>query len=230
MKKILLTNIITLLTVFLAVSQSKVEWFQYAEEAFQQEDYLSAALMYEKILDAQNTASKSIPYPYDMRHYVPKQITDSSKTKIQTTEEQKQPSTTKTEGSNLMTEISNAHVYHQIAESYRLGYDYENAEKWYMQSVRNNSSDYPSERYWYALALMRNQKYDLAMRQIDSLKMGLRSGDPMLKTAEKIAKNCRFALDPKNKKKDLVQEADTMINKHYLIMHILCIKYLIYIF
>ena len=215
MKKVLFTIVIIFSAVFFANAQSKIEWYQYAEQAFEEEDYLNAAGMYVKILDAPDRASRSVPFPYAMRNYIKKPGKDSAVTKTEEKKDStKQSAETKSPG-NLLFEIKEAVVHHKIAQSCRLGYDYQNAEKWYRVSVNNNSPDYPDERYWYAVSLMRDQKYSEAIQQLDSFKLGIKKTDPMFKKAEKIVANCKFGLNKNNQKKDIVEELDTVINRGF---------------
>lgn len=215
MKQTIQTIIFAFFLTFFAASQSKVEWFQFAESAFQEEDYLSAASMYMKMLEAPSRASRSVPYPYAMRYYSKTQQADTALTQPSSNIDSASQSAQQRSPGNLLLEISEAEIHHKIAESYRLGFDYENAETWYRRSVSNNSPDYPVERYWYAVSLMRNEKYPLAIQQIDSFKTDIKKDDPMFKKADKIVANCKYALNKNNQKKDILEELDSAVNKGF---------------
>lgn len=214
MRKTLQAILLLFSITFFAVSQSKTEWYENAENAFQEGDYLNAAIMYEKVLEAPDRNSRSVPYPYAMKNFSVKHADSSAAKAEQITQDSAKKAGSPAPG-NMMVELAETGIHHKIAESYRLGYDYENSEKWYRRSVNNNPPEYPDERYWYAVSLMRNQKYNSAIQQVDSFKMDRRKGDPMIKQADKIAANCKFGLNKNNQKKDLVQELDSAVNRGY---------------
>ncbi|WP_158266924.1 OmpA family protein [Chitinophaga niastensis] len=85
-------------------------------------------------------------------------------------------------------------VVARLAESYRLFNDYGNAETWYSQVVGFNNPAYPQARYWYAICLRANGKYDQALEQFNKFKQSYTAADEYsTRTPLEIA-SCEFAL------------------------------------
>lgn len=59
----------------------------------------------------------------------------------------------------LSREPDNVYVMYQMAECYRLYFDYDNAEKWYKSVVDKGDDQYTLAQYFYALMLKINGKY-----------------------------------------------------------------------
>ncbi|MFY0252860.1 OmpA family protein [Chitinophaga sp. 30R24] len=90
-------------------------------------------------------------------------------------------------------------VVARLAESYRLYYDYTNAETWYAQLVGFNNPLYPQARYWYAVCLRYNGKYQQALEEFQKFKQSYTAADDLsVRTPLEIA-NCEFALEEDNK-------------------------------
>ncbi|MGN8034798.1 OmpA family protein [Chitinophaga sp. 22321] len=90
-------------------------------------------------------------------------------------------------------------VVARLAESYRLFYDYGNAETWYAQLVGFNNPAYPQARYWYAVCLRFNGKYQQALDEFTKFKQSYTAADELsVRTPLEIA-CCQFALSEANK-------------------------------
>jgi len=185
-------------------SQNKKLWLQYGDEAFKQSDYSSAVYFYNKIVDKNSSEAKDLVYPYDVKPY------------IAPPKEEKQDSTSakKTTPITIGADSKMQYVVHQLAESHRLNNNDEKAEMWYAQSVQNNSSLYPNERYWYGVCLMKNEKYDDAVLQFEKYQQeNPDTQSAFYKLADKKILNCYFALDPKSTKQGIIiNELDTIVN------------------
>jgi len=62
-------------------------------------------------------------------------------------------------------EPGNNYVGYRLAEAYRFHFNYPSAEKYYKISVEKALPDFPLGRYWYALMLKLNGKYEEAEKQ-----------------------------------------------------------------
>ncbi|MDQ3048754.1 MAG: OmpA family protein [Bacteroidota bacterium] len=183
-------------------AQSKREWLEYADAAFKNEDYKTAVTFYLKVID--RGTSNDITRPYEVRPYMPppKKNKDSLSSANDTT---KKEST---------SDPVEQYVVHQVAESYRLNRDYENAETWYKRSVDNNSEQFPYERYRYGEALMKNQRYPKAAIEFDKV-MGLAENKDTIifKQAKLKIAGCYLATDTNNiKKGQVVSMLDSLFN------------------
>jgi outer membrane protein OmpA-like peptidoglycan-associated protein/tetratricopeptide (TPR) repeat protein len=206
-------------------AQSRKEWLRYADDAFKKEDYASAAFFYLKILDPNTAEGKDLTYPYEIKSVqLPrkekkdsvqmKQKTDSSKTDSSKIV-QADTSVKKTgEARNMLVDIRDQYVVHQLAESFRLSHDYENAEKWYEKSAMSKPRAYPDERYWYAMSLLSNGKYEQALTAFENYLQGNTDPESVLyKSSKKKILCCHFALDPLSTREGVVvTELDTVVN------------------
>ncbi|MEW6467460.1 MAG: OmpA family protein [Bacteroidota bacterium] len=189
-------------------SQSRGEWLEYADEAFKNEDYISAAYYYQKVIDPNTAASRDYIYPYDIKTYVKPLVdttkADSTKQNVDTVKTQK----------GMLSEIKYAYVVHQIAESYRLGRDYVNAELWYAKAAKNVSKQFPDDQYYYGLTLISNQKYNEALKIFEGItKDSSKLGTPLFTKATKGMGVCLFALDSNSvRQSQQVKLLDTAIN------------------
>lgn len=61
----------------------------------------------------------------------------------------------------------NAHAVYRLAESYRLHFDYDEAENMYKKAVDIGSEDYPLAQFYYALMLKTNGKYEEASENFE---------------------------------------------------------------
>ncbi len=109
------------------------------------------------------------------------------------------------------------YVIHQVAECYRLNHDYDNAELWYAKSLQydwNAAAKYPFEKYWLGDAMMKNKKYQAAIKEFEGFMKNYK--DTLSYPYQKARQNyfsCHLAMDTTNiNKKIIVQELDTLFN------------------
>ncbi|MEW6470000.1 MAG: OmpA family protein [Bacteroidota bacterium] len=206
--------------------QSKREWLQYADEAFEKEAYSTAAAFYLKVLGDTSGSSVKAIFPQEVRYYEPPPKTEDTTANEQLVKDTsairmpdsllvKKDSVKKDEVKNILADIRMQYVLHQVAECYRLSHNYQKAEEWFAQATRNTSPQYPYERFYYAEALMKNGKYDLAIAEFELFVKEYGKPDAYIsKRAEKLMLGCHLAMDSTLHKKYIeVEELDTLINK-----------------
>lgn len=208
-----------------AFAQTKREWLKYADAAFKNGDYTNAANFYIKVID--KSTPFDITHPYAVKPFVPKKKQDSASTgfKIFNITIAIAPAQNKAKDSLLIEKDSvktvevastnDQYVVHQIAESYRLSHDYQNAETWYQLSVKNSSKEYPFESYLYGDALMKNKKYPGANLQFETtLSTAIEKKDStMIKLAKLRITGCYLAIDPNSIQKGVtITERDSVFN------------------
>ena len=231
MKKLILFSVIFLSLPFGAgwsgacYAQTKREWLKYADAAFKNGDYTNAVTYYTRVID--KSTPHDITHPYAVKPYVPlkKQDTAAAGFKIFNIAIAITPAQNKNQDSLFIEKdrtktaenrkINYQYVIHQIAESYRLNRDYQNAETWYQLSVKNDSKDYPFESYLYGDALMKNKKYPAANLQFETtLSIATEKNDlEMIKRAKLKINGCYLAIDPSSMQKGVsVAEHDSVFN------------------
>lgn len=57
------------------------------------------------------------------------------------------------------------YLINNLADAYRLSYDFENAELWYETALINKTIMHHLTRFWYATCLLRNAKYEKAIEE-----------------------------------------------------------------
>lgn len=181
-------------------AQTKREYLEYGDAAFKNGDYNTAINLYLKVIDKGTTADYT--RPYEVKPYSPPAKKNKDAVK-DTTKAVKPP-----------VDAREIYVTHQVAESYRLNRDYNNAELWYKKSMDYKSEEYPYEKFWYADALMKNKKYGAANINLDEV-MTMSEGKDSLIFAQaklKIA-GCYLAVDTSNSRTDvIVTELDSIFN------------------
>ncbi|MCB0395906.1 MAG: OmpA family protein [Flavobacteriales bacterium] len=218
-----------------AFAQSKREWLLYGDEAFKKGDYSSAAGFYLKVLDEGTLDLESTVYPYEVIAYIkpdkPAKSKDntaaadttSDSTAVVPTPTDSLPQTPAnpsaedsedSDPANSLVYGKYQYVVHQIADCFRLSYQYKKAEEWYGKAVQNESNRHPFSRYYYALTLMNNEKYDEAQAQLEKFIENYNGPDTKVKDlATKKMFSIAFAKDPASTHKDSkVSLLDTTIN------------------
>lgn len=192
MKKILFVTI--LLATAQLFGQSKRMWLKYGDEAFNNRDYVTAINYYTKVLD-DTTVLKELVLPYEV------QLVN-----LKTKEFKKDTSKT----ANAQKTISKTdYLNHQLATSYRLNFDYQNAVKYYKIVIENNS--YPEDVYYYATSLINIKEYNQSMGVLEKLLESTKN-DSLKKLIQKGISSCYFALDTNSIKKLIkVHKLDTVI-------------------
>jgi tetratricopeptide (TPR) repeat protein len=207
-----------------AFAQTKREWLKYADAAFKNGDYTNAASFYIKVID--KSTPFDITHPYAVKPYVPKKKQDTASAgfkifniTIAIAPQNKTKDSLSGETDSVKTvevaSTNDQYVVHQIAESYRLNHDYQNAETWYQLSVKNSSKEYPFESYYYGDALMKNKKYPAANLQFETtLSTATEKKDTnMIKLAKLKITGCYLAIDPNSVQKGVtVTERDSVFN------------------
>lgn len=195
-----------------AFSQSKREWLEYGDAAFKNEDYHTAAAFYLKVIDRKTSSSTDVTFPYETKPYTPppKKNKDSTLKAIAAKD-----TTPKTGTSDVKVQ----YVTHQIAESYRLNRNYEDALIWYKKSMDNNPVQYPYEGFWYGDALMKMKKYPAAIMEFEKIMdISLAKKDSItLKQAQLRIAGCYIAVEDAIDKVNTgivnVTELDSLFNK-----------------
>jgi len=175
-------------------SQSKRMWLKYGDEAFNNRDYVTAINYYTKVLD-DTTVLKELVLPYEV------QLVN-----LKTKEFKKDTSKT----ASVQKTISKTdYLNHQLATSYRLNFDYNNAVKYYKVVIENNS--YPEDVYYYATSLINIKEYNKSMGVLEKL-LESSKNDSLKKLIQKGISSCYFALDTNSIKKLIkVNKLDTIV-------------------
>ena len=194
MKKILFVTVI--LATLNSFGQSKRLWLKYGDDAYLKKDYTTAIIYYSKVLD-DTTVMKELILPYEV------QIVNL-KTK------DFKPDTSKKSTPKAKKDISTLdYVNHQLANSYRLNFDYDNSVKYYQKVVDNGA--YPGDRYDYAMALLQVKNYNTSMFLLEIL-METAKNDSLKKIFQKSISSCYFALDSNSNKRLInVKKLDTTV-------------------
>ena len=194
MKKIFLATL--LLASSIIFGQSKKLWLKFGDDAFNKKDYPTAINYYTKTLD-DTTILAEMVLPYEV------QIVNLK------SKEFKQDTVKKTVV-NPSKKISKAdYINHQLAESYRLNKDYDNASVYYKKVIENNS--YPNDAFYYAQSLMHHKNYKEAMDRLEKL-VNVTTNDSMKKVLQKNISSCYFALDTNSyKQMIIVKKMDTIV-------------------
>ena len=198
--------------------QTKKEWVKYADAAFKNGDYNSAAAYYTKALDKKTPFD--ITHPYEARPYVKINKEDTAGFElfsISVTDSKEGVAVINPEATILeVTDKNDQYVVHQIAESYRLSHDYQNAELWYKQSVKSNLSIYPYETYLLGDALMKNKNYAAANLQFEAAltKATETKNQGMINLVKQKIAGCYMGVDANAVLKGVtITELDSMYNK-----------------
>lgn len=187
---------IILLTSLSFLGQSKRVWLKFGDDAFKKKDYPTAIANYLKILDDTTVLSELVlPYEVQLVNLKSKDFkADTTKKAVKTKPK----------------EISKLdYLNHQLAHSFRLSYDYNNAADYFKKVVNNNS--YPTDAYYYALSLMHIKNYKSAMQNLEAL-MNNTTNDSLKKAIQKNISSCYFALDTNSYKQQIiVKKMDTVV-------------------
>lgn len=204
-----------------SVAQTKREWMNYADIAFNKGDYNNAVTYYLKVVNKETPFD--ITHPYVIKPYV-KGVTQDKTTKSlrifkkQLLPEQTQDSVTLIKDTTQLIEFANyyyKYAVHQIASCYRFNHDYKNAETWYQQSLQINLAEYPFDCYGYGDALMKNKKYPAANLQFETaLAFAIEKNDTaMINLSKSKIAGCYLAIDPKSVQNGIVvTELDSIFN------------------
>lgn len=194
MRKILFVTL--LLATLNSFGQSKRLWLKYGDDAFLKKDYTTAIIYYKQVLD-DTTVLKELVLPYEVQIVNLKTKDFKEDTAKKTTAKPK----------NEISKLD--YVNHQLANAYRLNFDYDNSVKYYKKVVDNGA--YPEDRYDYAMSLLQVNNYKTSMFLLENL-METTKSDSLKKIFQKSISSCYFALDSNsNKKLIIVKKMDTTI-------------------
>lgn len=208
MKKLL--SILFFLIPLFAFSQTRKEWLATADEAFKIEDYSTAAYYYLKVLEGP-ADGESISFPYEINQIL---LPDKKSSEISSADTSTgfKPTITRKE---TETSPANQRIVHNLAESFRQIHDYINAEKWFGKSAMDEPKAYPDERYWYAITLMQNAKYNKAADEFEKYLLSNTNKNSVLyKSAQKKSLSCDFfaGTSMSINSKTTIEELDSTIN------------------
>jgi len=170
--------------------QSKTSWLKEADNYYNQEDYFSALKYYQKILNDSVILSTQI-LPYEA--VVSTQKLNKKQVKIDST-----------------TTISmNEYIHHQIGMCYHYTYDYSHAEPHLKTAIDSGSID--SDKYYYGVALMRNNKHPEAIKVFEDFIKSASVSEELLKMAKSDLTGAYYKAYSKLKTEIIVSLADTNV-------------------
>lgn len=190
---------IIVLLIFLSFSklfsQSRKELIDLANTAFENGAYSNAIDYYSQLLENNNKGNYT--HPYEIKPYV-KINEDDNRKKIAPT-----------------IIVNDMYIIRKLAELYRLNHEYKNAEIWYKKIVENHYLEYPNEHFWYADALMKNEKYEAAIKEFNSILPMTKSIDvDIFELTKNKIQGCYAAIDSNNLQKETsILLLDAIINK-----------------
>ncbi|HEU4718856.1 MAG TPA: OmpA family protein [Bacteroidia bacterium] len=190
-------------------AQSRREWQDMGDKAFDQKNYKLALACYQHVITMTPGNDRDLVTPYECRSYVP------AKKLVDTTGISGAMMDTTLKNPNLVSgnDARTRWVVHRVADCYRLLHDYDNAELWYRQAMFMPDKRFPDTQFWYANALMNNAKYEAAMKQFDLYSEALDVMNPNYARATRCSAGCMFAMDTANFKKEvIVTKMDSVVN------------------
>ena len=211
---------------FLVKAQSTKQLLDLADIAFNQKNYSLAALYYERIIKtwSDSLGQGDIVFPYDVidGFLLPKSRSGRTgniyKERVDQSDSSIVPSKDTIQDTPRKINIDNPiynYVVYQLAESYRMSYNYENAETWYKESMRMKDKKYRLSLFWYGVILMNNMKYNEAQEAFNQFIEEHPKVDVYyFNSAERHLKGCSFALKEIESFENqiIVREADTVLN------------------
>ncbi|MBL4754066.1 MAG: OmpA family protein [Flavobacteriales bacterium] len=172
MRTIFLISMCLFLGLACAFAQNKKELLNHGDKAFQDQNYVAAAYFYGKVVGSYRTGEQDAVYPYALIGWnqpLKTDEADSSKAAVSGTVElpnSRHEDTVQTEEevrlNKINTDQSYQHALYHLAESHRLSFNYTKAEAVYQQCMELELKDYPLLRFWYAISIKKNMKYEAA--------------------------------------------------------------------
>ncbi|MFN4007182.1 MAG: OmpA family protein [Chitinophagaceae bacterium] len=170
-------------------AQFSYDYLRNADKYYAKGDYFTAAQYYEKYLQANKKKGNEGGYePYSAQSL-----------------------------NKVVGKASNSRekVVYKLAESYRKYNDFGNAEKWYAEAAKFDTAQFPQARYWHAVSLRANGKYDEARAAFQTFTQSYTRKDDFAVKAKKELDNLIF-IDAQMKKSDLgmyvIGKADSTVN------------------
>jgi outer membrane protein OmpA-like peptidoglycan-associated protein len=156
-------TILLTLSVALTIGQSRNDFLKLGDKEYKKGNYYAASEFYLRVFDTYNDSS-IVSYPYA-------RYTSLNSTKY-------------------LNEYYG--VMKKLADSYRMYYDYPNAEKWYGKLNVIAPNQFPDVRLWYGVSLARNQKTDEGIEQLKLFKETYNNKDELSKIADKELANAEY--------------------------------------
>jgi outer membrane protein OmpA-like peptidoglycan-associated protein len=199
------------LFAFISVyGQSRREWLQFGDKAYDDKNYKLALACYQHVITLTPGSDRDLVTPYECRPYTPaKKMVDSAALKAAAVDSMTLKNPNLVQGNDSRTRW----VTHRVADCYRLLHDYDNAELWYRQAIFLPDDRFPDTRFYYAVALMNNAKYDDAVKQFDQYSEPLDASSKEFLRATRCSAGCVFAQDSNSVKREvIVTQLDSIIN------------------
>jgi outer membrane protein OmpA-like peptidoglycan-associated protein len=182
--------------------QSKVLWMEEGDKMFKLNDYATALMYYQKALD-DTIVLQTYVLPYEIQ-----MVNLKLKSKDSTTIKGKD--TAKVTLNGLKTISKYDYLLFQLAESYRLSADYNNAVVAYKKCV--DRGVFEDARYHYAMSLMQAKRYQEALNEFEKYVSSEPKNDSLMSIAQKKEASCYFAMDSSNVKRQIrVAQLDTNV-------------------
>jgi outer membrane protein OmpA-like peptidoglycan-associated protein len=178
-------------------AQTKREFLAFGDQAFENEQYESAAYFYSQIIE-NSSLKKELTYPYQTTFY--------------------SPSASKKQADTLSDEIplryqKNPYVVHRLADSYRLSHQYKKAEKYYEIAIKLQDEQFADTKLWYASVLMQNDKHDKATQYLEEFLQDNKDSALTIIAKNKLV-GCFLLSDPGFLNENVqLQKSDTLLNQ-----------------
>lgn len=194
------------LSNFMSFAQSRSEIIKFGDNEYSNENYASAAYFYKKAIENKGLSEGNLVHPYEAKTWnpAPKKNKNDSSTIASKTD-------------SALSKYDNPLLVNKLAHAYRKNSDYINAETWFAIAVKLPTDEIELEftdaHFWYGEALMKNNKYDEAIKQFELYKLASINQE-LLKRSDKNIIGSHYALDESSTKKEItVTKSDSTINK-----------------
>lgn len=200
------------ITLHTLSQSSSILQIDAADKLFNERDYTNAAIAYTKLLnDSSVYKQRVLPYRVQLVNMMkrPAQTVDSLKTDSINPEVKqevvvKEPAKPKTDTTkkasssvtDLKTKSQYDYVLFQLAQSYHLNADYNNAAVNYKKCLDRGM--HPDAGYYYALTLMNIKRYQEALDQFEAYVTSNPANDSLAQVAQKKEAGCYLAMDSAN--------------------------------
>lgn len=159
-------------------AQTKQEWLEYAEQAFERGDHRTAASHYLKVLDEDVTDERKQVHPYQAHRHRGIEKGDSSEV-----------------DSGASRQVTRSlYVSRRIAESYHRAREYDKALEWYEKLQDIEDGMRTRDRLLYAEVLMEQGDHSKALEKLGILKAGIEE-EGLSRWAQRLIEGCEFALE-----------------------------------
>ncbi|CAN5870843.1 OmpA family protein [soil metagenome] len=210
MRRFLFTFFCFTVATLSVYGQSRREWIEFGDKAFDDKNYKLALACYQHSITLNGGSERDLVTPYECHPYTnPKKVVDSASVAVAAADTSSLTNPNLVKGADARTR----YVANRAADCYRLLHDYENAELWYRQALFLPDKRFPDVRYYYAVSLMNNAKYESAIKQFEIYADPLDAASLQFKRAIRNSAGCAFAMDSNSVKHEvIVKRMDTVIN------------------